>query len=66
MFGLRKRCAYCGMRIDKGEELVKAVKVPGAVGTRQRAFCSEEHAAAYQKEVQTVKQQHRSGGGCCG
>jgi len=64
MFGLRKRCAYCGMRIAKGEEIIKEVKVPGMIGTRRRAFCSEEHAAAYQKEVQTVKP--RSGGGCCG
>lgn len=65
MFSLRKRCAYCGMRIDRGGELMKEVKAPGGVGTRLRAFCSEEHAAAYQKEVQTVKQQ-KSGGGCCG
>jgi hypothetical protein len=69
MFGLRKRCAYCGMRIDKGKEIVKEVKVPGGIGTRPRAFCSEEHAAAYEKEIQeeaqTVKH-HRSGGGCCG
>ncbi len=69
MFGLRKRCAYCRMRIDGGEEIVKAVKAPGAVGTRQRAFCSEGHAAAYQREVQEEVQaghRHRGGGGCCG
>ncbi len=64
MFGLRKKCAYCGMRIAKGAEIIKEVRFPGGIGTRRRAFCSEEHAAAYEKEVQTVKL--RRGGGCCG
>lgn len=66
MFGLfGKKCEYCGVKIDKGEEFVKNVKDPRFVGTRPKNFCSSEHANNYEKEVKNRK---KSGGGgsCCG
>ena len=60
---LRKKCAYCGNRIPKGEEVFRDVKVPAFVGTRRKAFMSGDHADAYEKEVSSS--QCKSGGGCC-
>ncbi len=45
----KKKCKYCGSKIDKGKEVWKEVKVPEFTGTRSMPFCSEEHAEAYEK-----------------
>ena len=47
----QKKCEYCRMKIDKGKEVVEAVKVPELTGTRSRFFCSEKHAEKYKLEV---------------
>ncbi len=60
---LKKKCAYCGNKIDKGKEVFRDVKVPGFIGTRKTAFMSEEHADKYEDEVS--KTSKKSGHGCC-
>ncbi len=62
---LKKKCAYCKDKIDKGKELVKDVKVPEFVGTRPKHFCSEEHARKYQEQI-NEKSKCEKGGSCCG
>jgi len=51
-------------KIDKGSEVFKDVKVPAFVGTREKAFCSDEHANNYVNELS--KKPKSGGGGCCG
>ena len=61
----RKKCEYCGKKIEKGEELFKDVKIPEFSGTRERAFCCSEHANNYEKEIEKCVK--KSGGkSCCG
>jgi len=61
----RKRCEYCKKRIEKGEEVFRDVKDPVFIGTREKAFCSEEHADSYEEESCNTGK-CKSGGGCCG
>ena len=51
----KKKCQYCGEKINKGEEIWAEVKVPEFTGTHIRAFCSEEHAELYQKCIKGTK-----------
>lgn len=60
----KKKCEYCKKKIDKGSEVFRDVKVPAFVGTREKAFCSDEHANKYEEEMKNKKKS--SGGGCCG
>jgi hypothetical protein len=60
----RKKCAYCGEKIEKGNELFKDVKDPAFVGTRKKAFCCSEHAKDYEESLS--KSCCGSGGSCCG
>ncbi len=62
----RKKCEYCKNKIDKGKELFRDVKDPVFVGTREKAFCSEEHADSYEREMEEHMKKPRQGGGCCG
>jgi len=55
----KKKCGYCGEKIEKGEEVFRDVKVPGFIGTREKAFCCSEHANSYEKEIKGKKC------GCC-
>ncbi|GEM_PF-761232 len=50
----KKKCTYCGKKINKGEEVFEEVKVPEFTGIRLRAFCSKEHAELYKKNVKGV------------
>ena len=59
-----KKCEYCGSRVEKGKEIFRDVKIPGFIGTRQRAFCCSEHANSYEKEIE--KAGKKSGKSCCG
>jgi hypothetical protein len=59
----RKKCEYCRKKIKKGEEVFRDVKDPIFVGTREKVFCSSEHADSYEKEISNMKS---SGKGCCG
>jgi len=47
----KKKCQYCGEKINKGEEVFEKVKVPEFTGKCLRAFCSKEHAELYQKNI---------------
>ncbi len=58
----RKKCEYCKKKITKGEEIFRDVKDPVFIGTREKSFCSENHANMYQEESTTCK---KSSGGCC-
>ena len=45
----KKKCAYCGIKIEKGEEVFEEVKIPEFKDKVIRAFCSEEHVDLYEK-----------------
>ena len=59
----KKKCEYCSVKIEKGKETSKDVKVPGIVGTREKAFCCSDHADGYEKEVKEHMKNSKSG--CC-
>ena len=61
----RKKCEYCKEKIDKGKEIFKDVKVLGFIGTRKKAFCCEEHANSYEKEIEEYMKSSKKGS-CCG
>ncbi len=61
----RKKCEYCKKKIEKGKEIFRDVKIPGFIGTRQKAFCCEGHANSYEREVKEHMEKSK-GGGCCG
>jgi hypothetical protein len=60
----KKKCEYCRSKIDKEKEVVGDVKVPSLVGTRQKAFCCNEHFKNYEKEVVEMNKK-KSSGSCC-
>ncbi|MDA3836511.1 MAG: hypothetical protein PF542_02715 [Nanoarchaeota archaeon] len=43
----KKKCDYCGQRIDKGKEFFKEVKVPEFIDPKIKTFCSKEHFEEY-------------------
>ncbi len=47
----RKKCNYCGSKIEKGKELFREVKVPEFKEKVKRAFCNLEHIELYEKYV---------------
>jgi len=59
----KKKCEYCKEKIDKGSEMFRYVKDPAFIGTRERVFCSEEHADSYEEESRNAK---KCTSGCCG
>lgn len=61
----RKRCTYCGSKIEKGKEIFRDVKNLGSIGTKKKPFISEEHADKYEKEVEEYLKKP-SRGSCCG
>jgi hypothetical protein len=62
-----KKCEYCKMKIEKGKEIKREVKVPGYVGTYPKNFCSEEHVVAYELEVEKYNKKAKKGRkSCCG
>ncbi len=58
----RKRCTYCGNKIEKGREIFKNVKVAGMHGNFDKAFCSEKHVDIYEKK----SNKKNKCGSCCG
>ena len=46
-----KKCEYCKIKITKGKEIKKEVKVPGYLGTYPKHFCCDEHVDKYEKVV---------------
>ena len=59
----KKKCGYCKRKIEKGREIIRNVKDPVFVGTKEKAFCCSKHADSYKEDVLNAK---KSGGGCCG
>lgn len=47
----KKRCQYCGEKIEKGKEVSVEVKIPEFINKVIKPFCSEEHAELYKKCV---------------
>ena len=47
----KKKCYYCGVRIEKGEEVFIEVKVPEFKSKTMKPFCSKEHAELYKKNI---------------
>jgi len=47
----KKKCAYCGEKINKGDEIFEKVKVPEFKNKVKKSFCSKEHAELYQKNI---------------
>jgi len=50
----RKKCQYCGERIEKGKEITAEVKVPEFKYKVKRKFCSLEHLDLYKKYVKSI------------
>lgn len=63
---LRKKCEFCREKIEKGNEIFRNVKIPGFIGTRQKAFCCHEHANAYEQETRDYLKKSKCGKSCCG
>mgnify|MGYP001612595993 CR=1 FL=1 len=62
----RKKCQFCRKKIEKGYEIFRNVKVPGFIGTREKAFCCSEHADSYEKETEEYLKKSKCGKSCCG
>lgn len=62
----RKKCEYCKKKIEKGKEIFRNVKIPGFIGIRERAFCSQEHVNSYEKEIEEHAKNSKCGSSCCG
>lgn len=62
----KKKCSYCEKRISKGEEIFRDAKVPGFIGTKEKAFCCSEHANSYEREVEEYLKKSKQEGSCCG
>lgn len=58
----RKKCEYCKSKIDRGKEIFRDVKDPVFIGTKEKSFCSFDHADYYEEESMNAK---KSSGGCC-
>ena len=48
----KKKCEYCGGKIEKEKEVFRNVKTPEFIGTRKKAFCCSGHANTYKKELE--------------
>lgn len=59
----RKKCGYCKRKIEKGREVLRNVKDPAFIGTKEKSFCCSAHADNYEEEVLNAK---KGGGSCCG
>lgn len=60
----RKKCEYSKMKIERGKEIFRMVKLPEFTVKKKKAFCCEEHADAYEKNLENKK--CCGSGGCCG
>ena len=47
----KKKCQYCGVKIEKGKEVFAEVKIPEFKNKIIKSFCSGEHAELYKKCV---------------
>jgi len=47
----KRKCTYCGEKINKGDEVWEKVKIPEFVEPKLKSFCSKEHAELYKKCV---------------
>lgn len=59
----KKKCEYCREKIDKGKEVFKDVKDPVFTSFQKKAFCSNNHAEAYEIDLKKPK---KCTSGCCG
>ncbi len=47
---LKKKCAYCKKRIEKGKEIFAEVIIPEFINSKMKTFCSQEHYENYLEE----------------
>ena len=47
----KKKCEFCGKKIEKGKEVFAKVKVPEFAEPIKKSFCSEEHAEQYKQTI---------------
>ncbi len=47
----KRKCQYCGEKINKGNEIFEKVKVPEFKNKVKKSFCCKEHAELYQKNI---------------
>ena len=51
----KKKCQYCGTKIEKGKEIFTEVKIPEFKNKKIKPFCSEEHARLYKEYSKNIK-----------
>ena len=61
----KKKCLYCKNKIEKTKEIFRNVIIPGFIGTREKAFCSIEHANAYESELKEYSKKSKCTSSCC-
>ena len=54
----KKKCQYCGSKIEKGEEVFAEVKVPEFKDKVKKPFCSKEHAELYKKCIKGTQRRN--------
>ena len=47
----KKKCMYCGKKIEKGKEIWRYVKLPELTVLKIKPFCSKEHAELFELNV---------------
>jgi len=62
----KKKCQYCGIKIEREKEIFKDVKVPALIGLRKKPFCCSKHASDYEKEIEEHLNKQPPIRSCCG
>lgn len=39
----KKKCAYCNIKIEKGNEVFAHVKIPEFIELKKKTFCTKDH-----------------------
>ena len=47
----KKKCEFCGKKIEKGKELFGKVKVPEFADPIKKPFCNESHIEKYTENI---------------
>ncbi len=59
----KKKCAHCGKKINRNEEVLRKVKDPIFVEKKEKPFCCDKHANEYEEASMNCR---KAGGCCCG
>ncbi|HKL24336.1 MAG TPA: hypothetical protein VJ912_03300 [Candidatus Nanoarchaeia archaeon] len=47
----KKKCSYCGEKIEKGKEIWEYVKLPEFTTLKIKPFCSKDHAQLFKLNI---------------